>query len=149
MCDAELCAAQDGAAECAGASAQGDGETLANGALWVYSIAFDEFRRALAIESKDRAELLAAMWDHCFALVQARAPPPYSDACAGCAGHVAHALHPVHLRRCCVLCAGPCVPLCIEECCEGAEPCLVPRVAQQVLVLSELLPAQHWLHAVS
>lgn len=36
----------------------------------MYSVAFDEFRRALATESKDRAEILAAMWDHCFTLVQ-------------------------------------------------------------------------------
>ena len=61
---------QGEAAKCAETVAAGDGEALANGALWVYSIAFDEFRRALATESRDRAELLAAMWDHCFALVQ-------------------------------------------------------------------------------
>lgn len=61
---------QGEAAKCAESAAEGDGEALANGALWVYSIAFDEFRRALATESRDRAELLAAMWDHCFALVQ-------------------------------------------------------------------------------
>jgi hypothetical protein len=63
---------QGDAAKHAATAAGGDGEALANGALWVYSIAFDEFRRALATESRDRAELLAAMWDHCFALVQVR-----------------------------------------------------------------------------
>jgi hypothetical protein len=63
---------QGEAAKHAETAAGGDGEALANGALWVYSIAFDEFRRALATESRDRAELLAAMWDHCFALVQVR-----------------------------------------------------------------------------
>lgn len=36
----------------------------------MYSAAFDEFRRAIAIESRDRAEVLAALWDHFFALVQ-------------------------------------------------------------------------------
>lgn len=65
-----LSVVQGEAAKYAEAAAGGDGEALANGALWVYSIAFDEFRRALATESRDRAEILAAMWDHCFALVQ-------------------------------------------------------------------------------
>eukprot|EP00892_Ulva_mutabilis_P008523 jgi/Ulvmu1/6042/UM027_0019.1 len=68
---------KEGLASCEDALQASDGEALANGALWVYSAAFDEFRRALATESRDRAELLAAMWDHCFALVQARAALSY------------------------------------------------------------------------
>jgi hypothetical protein len=73
---------QEGSVGAAEAAAGGDGEALANGALWVYNIAFEEFRRALATESRDRAELLAAMWDHCFALVQVRCRPRRGSVCA-------------------------------------------------------------------
>lgn len=64
--------AQDEVASREASLQEDSGEALANGALWIYSMAFDEFRRALATESKDRAETLAAMWDHCFTLVQVR-----------------------------------------------------------------------------
>jgi hypothetical protein len=50
-----------------------DKVALASCALWVYAAAFEEFQRAVAVESRDRAELLAAMWHHCFALVEIRA----------------------------------------------------------------------------
>ena len=66
------------------ALADTDGEAMANGALWVYSVAFDEFRRALATESKDRAEVLAAMWDHCFTLVQVSPHLPQGQAAVIC-----------------------------------------------------------------
>ena len=57
---------------------QGDSDNdLTNAAIWVYGIAFDELRRQIATESKDRAELLAATWDHFFSLVELRTALQY------------------------------------------------------------------------
>ena len=49
------------------------GDSLASAALAVCGAAFDEFRRALAVESRDRAEVLAQLWHHFFGLLQLRA----------------------------------------------------------------------------
>lgn len=45
---------------------------LADAALCVYGVAFEELQRQVATESRDRAELLSAMWGHCFSLVELR-----------------------------------------------------------------------------
>lgn len=45
---------------------------LADAALWVYGVAFEELQRQVATESKDRGDLLSAMWEHCFNLVELR-----------------------------------------------------------------------------
>jgi hypothetical protein len=72
------------AASCGGSGTGGalDGEALAASALGVYGAAFDEFRRALAVESRDRAELLDTMWSHFFSLVQLRSGLAYEAALA-------------------------------------------------------------------
>ena len=45
---------------------------LADAALWVYGVAFEELQRQVSLESKDRGDLLGAMWEHCFNLVELR-----------------------------------------------------------------------------
>jgi rubrerythrin len=50
-----------------------DGAVLASRALSVYAAAFEEFQHAMAVESRDRAELLAAMWHQFFSLLEIRA----------------------------------------------------------------------------
>ena len=44
---------------------------LADTALYVYGAAFGELQKQVAAESSDRAELLGALWTHCFNLVSA------------------------------------------------------------------------------
>ena len=46
---------------------------LTNTALWVYTVAFDELRREVGLQCRDRAQLLGALWRHCMGLVEARA----------------------------------------------------------------------------
>jgi hypothetical protein len=57
-----------------------DGVALGAAAMAVYGAAFDELRGALAIESRDRAELLHALWSHFFSLVQLRSDLTYEAA---------------------------------------------------------------------
>ena len=45
---------------------------LADAALWMYGVAFEELQRQVATESKDRADLLSTMWEHVFNLVELR-----------------------------------------------------------------------------
>ena len=45
---------------------------LADAALWVYGVAYEELQRQVSLESKDRGDLLGAMWEHCFNLVELR-----------------------------------------------------------------------------
>ncbi|KAK9811708.1 hypothetical protein WJX72_008766 [[Myrmecia] bisecta] len=53
---------------------------LADAALWLYGVAFEELRRHIAVECRDRAELLSCMWDHCFSLVELRCSLMYEGA---------------------------------------------------------------------
>ena len=45
---------------------------LADAALWLYSVGFEELQRQVGAECSDRAVLLGALWEHCFALVELR-----------------------------------------------------------------------------
>ena len=40
--------------------------------LWLYGVAFEELRRAIACDCKERAELLGFMWSHGFRLLEMR-----------------------------------------------------------------------------
>jgi hypothetical protein len=62
------------------AAAAQEGATLASTALAVYGAAFDELRGALAVESRDRAELLHALWSHFFSLLELRSGFVYEGA---------------------------------------------------------------------
>ena len=45
---------------------------MANALLWLYGVAFEELRRAIACDCKERAELLGFMWNHGFRLLEMR-----------------------------------------------------------------------------
>ena len=47
-------------------------EELGEAALWVYRVAFEELRRQVELQCRDRASLLARVWDHFFLLVELR-----------------------------------------------------------------------------
>ena len=50
-----------------------DAEATAEGALWIYRVAFDELTRQVASQCRDRGALLAKVWDHFFSIVEMRA----------------------------------------------------------------------------
>ncbi|GMH45918.1 hypothetical protein BSKO_13881 [Bryopsis sp. KO-2023] len=45
-------------------------EDLANAAVWIYKMAFQELSRQIATECQDRAELLSYLWDQFFTLAE-------------------------------------------------------------------------------
>lgn len=45
---------------------------MADALLWLYGVAFEELRRAIACDCKERAELLGFMWSHGFRLLEMR-----------------------------------------------------------------------------
>ena len=45
---------------------------LADAALWVYGLAFEELQRQVGTECGDRGTLLGGMWQHTFSLVELR-----------------------------------------------------------------------------
>ncbi len=55
---------------------------LTNTALWIYTVAFEELRRGLAVQCKDRAQLLGALWQQYTGLVETRAGLVQEDALA-------------------------------------------------------------------
>lgn len=70
---AELSAAEasgTGAADPAASASQ-----LADAALWVYGMAFEELQRQVGTECGDRGALLAGVWQHVFSLVELRWVP--------------------------------------------------------------------------
>jgi chromosome segregation ATPase len=50
-----------------------DAEATAEGALWIYRVAFDELTRQVSSQCRDRGALLAKVWDHFFSIVEMRA----------------------------------------------------------------------------
>ena len=50
-----------------------DAEAAAEGALWIYRVAFDELTDEVRRQCRDRGALLAKVWDHFFSVVEARA----------------------------------------------------------------------------
>ena len=50
-----------------------DAEATAEGALWIYRVAFDELTSQVASQCRDRGALLAKVWDHFFSIVEMRA----------------------------------------------------------------------------
>ena len=45
---------------------------MADALLWLYGVSFEELRRAIACDCRERAELLGFMWTHGFRLLEMR-----------------------------------------------------------------------------
>ena len=56
-----------------GSDAEATAEATAEGALWIYRVAFDELTSQVASQCRDRGALLAKVWDHFFSIVEMRA----------------------------------------------------------------------------
>lgn len=56
-----------------------DAEAAAEGALWIYRVAFDELTEQVRRQCRDRGSLLAKVWDHFFSVVEARAGLRYES----------------------------------------------------------------------
>ena len=56
-----------------------DAEAAAEGALWIYRVAFDELTDEVRRQCRDRGKLLAKVWDHFFSVVEARAGLRYES----------------------------------------------------------------------
>ena len=59
---------------CLDAQAQVD---MADAALWLYGIAFEELQRHIAIECRERAQVLACLWEHSSCLTELRCAVQY------------------------------------------------------------------------
>jgi hypothetical protein len=57
----------------------GAAEELGEAALWVYRVAFEEIRRQVELQCRDRASLLTRVWDHFFLLIELRSGMRYED----------------------------------------------------------------------
>lgn len=64
--DARLC--------CAHLQAQVE---MADAALWLYGIAFEEVKRHIGVECRERSQVLACLWDHCCCLTELRCAVQY------------------------------------------------------------------------
>lgn len=58
--------------DCPAAPAEQSASDLADAALWVFGLAFEELQRQVATECADRGTLLGGMWQHAFNLVELR-----------------------------------------------------------------------------
>ncbi len=59
---------------CLDAQAQVD---MADAALWLYGIAFEELQRHIAVECRERAQVLACLWEHSTCLTEVRCAVQY------------------------------------------------------------------------
>ena len=59
---------------CLDAQAQVD---MADAALWLYGIAFQELQRHIAVECRERAQVLACLWEHSTCLTELRCAVQY------------------------------------------------------------------------
>ena len=59
---------------CGGAKVQVE---MADAALWLYGIAFEEVQRHIAVECRERAQVLGCLWDHCCCLTELRCAVQY------------------------------------------------------------------------
>lgn len=50
---------------------------MADAALWLYGIAFEEVQRHIAVECRERAQVLGCLWDHCCCLTELRCAVQY------------------------------------------------------------------------
>lgn len=50
---------------------------MADAALWLYGIAFEELQRHIAVECRERAQVLGCLWDHCCCLTELRCAVQY------------------------------------------------------------------------
>lgn len=50
---------------------------MADAALWLYGIAFEELQRHIGVECRERAQVLACLWDHCCRLTELRCAVQY------------------------------------------------------------------------
>ena len=61
---------------CLDAQAQVD---MADAALWLYGIAFQELQRHIAVECRERAQVLACLWEHSTCLTELRCAVQYES----------------------------------------------------------------------
>jgi len=59
---------------CFDAQAQVD---MADAALWLYGIAFEELQRHIAVECREHAQVLACLWEHSSCLTELRCAVQY------------------------------------------------------------------------
>lgn len=52
---------------------------MSDAALWLYGIAFEELQRHVAVECRERAQVLACLWEHCCCLTQLRCTVQYES----------------------------------------------------------------------
>lgn len=50
---------------------------MADAALWLYGIAFEELQRHIGVECRERAQVLGCLWDHCCRLTELRCAVQY------------------------------------------------------------------------
>ena len=50
---------------------------MADAALWLYGIAFEELQRHIGVECRERAQVLGCLWDHCCCLTELRCAVQY------------------------------------------------------------------------
>ena len=50
---------------------------MADAALWLYGVAFEELQRHIAVECRDRAQVLSCLWDHGCSLTELRCAVQY------------------------------------------------------------------------
>ena len=50
---------------------------MADAALWLYGIAFEEVQRHIAVECRERAQVLGCLWNHCCCLTELRCAVQY------------------------------------------------------------------------
>lgn len=50
---------------------------MADAALWLYGIAFEELQRHIGVECRERAQVLACLWEHCYRLTELRCAVQY------------------------------------------------------------------------
>ena len=50
---------------------------MADAALWLYGVAFEELQRHIAVECRERAQVLACLWEHSSCLTELRCAVQY------------------------------------------------------------------------
>lgn len=56
---------------------QGTPEAAADAAMWVYTVAFEELKRQVQMQCREKAEMLQLLWGHFFTLVELRCSTRY------------------------------------------------------------------------
>ena len=50
---------------------------MADAALWLYGVAFEELQRHIGVECRERAQVLACLWEHTSCLTELRCAVQY------------------------------------------------------------------------